>query len=241
MNNLKRIFSSGKNKKDEKNHRSSKKSSYSQCGEDLIINFIFEQLRKEKPTYLDIGAHHPSFLSNTFFFYEKGSRGVNVEPDPYLMESFLQERSLDTNLNIGVGTNLEETIADFYVMSERVLNTFSEDEAKKISSYGTYTIEKVIQVPLIPIKQIIQEHFITNPPNFISIDVEGLDFEIMKTFDFNNHRPEVFCIETITYTEDKTERKLTEIIELMKANHYFVYADTYINTIFVDSNSWLQR
>ena len=62
------------------------KVSYSQSGEDLIVDFIFQALKIDNPTYLDIGAHHPSFINNTFFFYEKGCVGVCVEPDPTLFE-----------------------------------------------------------------------------------------------------------------------------------------------------------
>lgn len=58
-----------------------KKISYSQCGEDLIVSFIFNRLGILNPNYIDIGAHHPYKLSNTAFFYESGSRGINIEPD----------------------------------------------------------------------------------------------------------------------------------------------------------------
>ncbi len=64
---------------------------------------------------------------------------------------------------------------------------------------------------------------------------------ILQNFDFETYRPAVFCVETLTYTEDKSERKLTEIIELMHANGYLTYADTYINTVFVDAAAWKRR
>jgi hypothetical protein len=62
-----------------KGHR---KVSYSQCGEDIIINFILTCLKIDKPTYMDIGAHHPFRFSNTALFYEAGCHGINIEPDP---------------------------------------------------------------------------------------------------------------------------------------------------------------
>ena len=73
------------------------------------------------------------------------------------------------------------------------------------------------------------------------MDVEGFDVSIIKSFDFKKYRPKVWCIETITYTEDKTEEKVSEIIEHMLANDYFMYADTYINSIFVDKKVWSKR
>jgi hypothetical protein len=65
--------------------------------------------------------------------------------------------------------------------------------------------------------------------------------QVLGSFDFSSFRPEVFCVETLTYTEDKTEQKIQGIFDLMIANGYMTYADTYINTIFVDRDAWLSR
>jgi hypothetical protein len=68
----------------EKYFNSDRKVSYSQSGEDVIVDFIFQILKIQKPSYLDVGAHHPSYLSNTYLFYQKGCQGVCIEPDPVL-------------------------------------------------------------------------------------------------------------------------------------------------------------
>src|SRR6266498_5394456 len=95
--------------------------SFSQCGEDLIINFIFENYFKiNKPSYLDIGAHHPTYLSNTYLFYLKGCRGVCIEPDPALCDKFHKKRSRDICINAGVGVS-SETSAEFYIMTTKTL------------------------------------------------------------------------------------------------------------------------
>ncbi len=204
--------------------------SYSQSGEDLLIAFIFEVfIKNAKPTYLDLGAHHSSFMSNTYLFYKKGCRGVCVEPDPLLFEEIKKNRSKDVCLNVGVGFS-DKKEADFYVLSASALSTFSKAEVEKCSAYTT--VEKIIKVPLLSINEIIEKHF-TTAPDFISLDIEGLDFEVIKTLDFINHRPKVLCVETI---ENSTEKKHSEINEFMLSKDYMVYADTYINTIFVDKN-----
>src|SRR5690242_18514402 len=81
----------------------SSRISYAQCGEDLIMDLIFTGLRLPQPTYLDIGANDPVNFSNTYYFYQKGCRGVCVEPDPNLAEAFRRRRPKDTCLNAGVG------------------------------------------------------------------------------------------------------------------------------------------
>ena len=107
------------------------RKSWSQCGEDLILRYLFDLLHIARPTYIDIGAHHPWYYNNTYLFYRQGARGVNIEPDPSLHAGLVRGRRHDINLNIGIGPG--EAELDFYVMSTRTLNTFSASEAKKLS------------------------------------------------------------------------------------------------------------
>lgn len=222
----------------QRNHSENSRISYAQCGEDLILEQLFMALGISKVTYLDVGAHHPTYLSNTFLLYEKGGCGVCVEPDPALYAAFKKKRPRDTHLNCGVGIVAGE--ADFFVMSTATLNTFSREDAQRYQSYGQHRCTKTIQVRLESINEIIRKHF-DAPPNLLSLDIEGLDYTILQTFKFDECRPQVFCLETLSYTEDKSEQKLMEISELMHANGYMTYADTFINTIFVDISAWKNR
>jgi FkbM family methyltransferase len=215
------------------------KLSFSQCGEDLIVAHLMQALQISQPSYLDIGAHHPSRLNNTYLFYLKGSRGVCIEPDPELFAKLKSRRKRDVCLNIGIGFD-EKKNADFYIMSSNSLSTFSREEAERYQSYGQQRVLKVINTQLASINTVLRQYFKT-APHFVSLDTEGLDFQILKSFDFSQYRPSVFCVETLTYTEDKTEQKVTAIADYMHQHSYFPIADTYINTIFVDSGSWKNR
>ena len=212
------------------------KVSYSQCGEDLILSSIFGALKIKKPSYIDIGAHDASYLSNTYLFYLNGSSGLCIEPNPYLLEKFKKKRKRDLCLNVGVGVSSAKE-APFYVMTSSTLSSFSKEEAERLVGYGHEKIKEVIQLPLISFKQAV-ETYLQGKPNLVSLDVEGLDLEILRSIDFSLCRPEVFCVETLTYTEDNSGVKITPIIEFMKNNGYFVYADTWVNTIFVDKAAW---
>lgn len=212
------------------------KKSYSQCGEDLIIAFVFQSLRIEHIRYLDIGAYAPSEISNTYLFYTRGDSGVCVEPNPDLCAAFKKKRPRDVCLNVGVGTSSQKDV-DFYVMSPPTLSTFSKEEMTSVVEHSRYTLDRTIKVALSPIGEILAAHFKT-APNLVSLDVEGLDYQILKGFDFDAWRPEVFCVETINYIENGRGEKSADIIALMERNGYIAYADTHINTIFVDSNKW---
>ena len=205
------------------------KKSYAQSGEDLIVAFLLADiLQIAKPTYLDIGAHHPYEINNTYFFYKLGFRGVCVEANPKLIGPFKRWRRRDACLNVGVGDGSTNR-ADFYVMNLPSLSTFSKKERDSYTMSG-YSVKKVIQVDLVSINAIIAKYY-TPFPNFVSLDTEGYDESILQSFDFTRFRPEVFCIETVDLV---TGQKLNRIDQIMVKNGYHKYADTFINTIYVE-------
>ncbi|MCK4738503.1 MAG: FkbM family methyltransferase [Deltaproteobacteria bacterium] len=208
------------------------KKTYAQSGEDIILDVLLRSIGIRKPHYLDIGAHDPMKFSNTHFFYKKGCRGVNIEPDPMLYSKFLSKRKRDVNLNIGLAE--KNSTLDFYVLSARTLSTFDEVVAKKYIEFKEHDLVETIKVDVKNVNEVVALNFETYP-NFVSLDVEGLEMEILKSFDFNKIRPEVFCIETVSYDEGIKDIK---IINFMESVGYMVYADTFINTIFVDKKSW---
>jgi hypothetical protein len=71
-------------------------------------------------------------------------------------------------------------------------------------------------------------------PDLISLDVEGVDYQILCAFDFNKYPVPVWIVETCEYSENHIKPKVTSIVDLMLSKGYFVFADTYINTIFVN-------
>ena len=207
---------------------------YAQTGEDIIIDFLINAKHIKEFSYLDIGANHPTKFNNTFKFYEQGFRGVNIEPDPNLFGTLKKIRSQDVNLNIGIAA-AANTEADFYMMHTPLLNTFSKQEADDLVNKGLSSIKEVAKIKLQTVTSIIEEYFKKKAPTFINLDVEGLDEEILRTFPFDKYRPYIFCIETVHYTNDASSEKRKEIMELMKNNGYKPFADTYINTIFIDA------
>jgi FkbM family methyltransferase len=213
-----------------------RRNSYSQSGEDLIIEFIFKNVLGQKNfKYLDIGAHHPIYLSNTALFYKSGMNGVCVEPDPLLHAKIERLRPRDICLNVGIGFSQVEDSQedlDFYIMSTRTLNTFSKEEAERLHKQGTYKIVGKVKIPVIHIHKIFKSYFV---PDLLSIDVEGIDFEIVKSIDFNRFRPKVLCVETAEFSPLPPGTKTQETISFIQDQDYMAYGDTFNNTIFIDS------
>ncbi len=206
-------------------------ASYSQVGEDRVVNYLFESLNITNPTYLDIGTNYPLVGSNTYLFYDKGCRGVCIEPDPEMVKTIKRKRPGDKVLNVGVGITRTAS-APFYLFPGNVAgwSTFSEEEAK-IRESESGLRPKVISIPLMTVNDVIAANF--DPyPNFISLDVEGLDLAILKSMDFQHFRPDVICVETISFSITNTEEKLNDTCDFMHTKGYFTYADTHVNTIF---------
>jgi FkbM family methyltransferase len=211
------------------------KLSYAQQGEDIALWQILSWvLGIERPTYMDIGAHHPVFDNNTYYFYERGSRGVLVEPNPALHGVLEQVRPHDVLVRAGIGVTAQAE-ADFYIIGgskDGQLNTFSPQQAEALvtRSNGRYRIERVLKIPLLGINELMRKHW-NGPPNLLSLDTEGFDLPILRSLDFERLRPDVVCVET---AEIGARRVLGEILQLMTQKGYEARGGSFVNTIFVD-------
>ena len=204
------------------------KTSFSQTGEDIILEWLLSMLGVSMPTYLDIGANHPIALSNTFRFYLAGASGLLVEPNPVLCEQLAKYRPRDVRLNVAIGEE-SGSKADFYVMNFDALSTLSRESAE--NAYRSHTgakIEKIIQVPVFTINDVLAQYFSKVRLDVLSLDAEGYDMQILTAMDFQQYRPRTIIVETII----DNKRKNTELINLILSKGYNIFADTYINTIF---------
>lgn len=202
--------------------------SYSQHGEDLMLLNLFKQIGIDKPSYLDLGAHHPSNISNTALMYSRGCRGVNIEANPNLMEAFYKERSEDKNVCVGVG--LKEDDMPFFMFDERSgLNTFSEAQAMEITKSSGMIIQNIKLISCMTLNQIVDTYCKGIFPNFLNCDLEGLDFDILASADFSKRRPKVICVEVREIDTRKT-------CMMMEANGYYPYCRMGENIIYTSSS-----
>jgi FkbM family methyltransferase len=227
--NLTRIFTKFKKAVDTIQLRS--KVSYSQSGEDIIADYFFESINISKPVYVDIGANQPIKGNNTYLFYLKGGKGICIEPDITLIPSLKSARPRDIILNIGISTSVTSE-ADFYHFHGHynAWNTFSKEDADKKSNESGIDY-KISKVQLDTVGSMLKKYNMEKV-NFISLDVEGLDLQILKSIDFNIIRPELICVETIEFSLNNTVKKNNEITSYMLTKGYRVYADTNLNTLF---------
>jgi FkbM family methyltransferase len=211
------------------------KKSYSQCGEDLIVDYVLQLRGVSNPSYLDIGAHHPYFISNTALFYERGCRGINIEANPQLIPLFHKHRPEDINLNIGIGARNGQL--DFYVMEDSSLSTFSQRERDNLARAGKIQAN-VIQVRIRTISPVLSESFGGLFPDFLTLDAEGMDLDILQSIDFNKHWPKVICVEAAEYSPVGAGARRADLIDFLLSNNYIEYANTNLNAIMVNKEFW---
>ncbi|OOQ58081.1 FkbM family methyltransferase [Mucilaginibacter pedocola] len=214
---------------------SSFKPSFSQCGEDCIMMFLIHSLKLKDVQYFDIGTNHPCNMNNTYLLYMNNFRGVCLEPDPALHAEIKKRRPGDILIPRGVAVE-SQTAADFFIMDDSVLNTFSETEANRMVVEHKRIILKKVRVPLISVNELFAQYFDHNKPVIVSLDVEGLDHSILQSIDFEKYKPGIICVETVSYSSNLSGAKDTGISNLLSQNGYTLYADTHINSIFVHNS-----
>ena len=213
--------------------------SWSQSGEDVVLRSLFNEKKMNKISYLDIGASIPDRGNNTFLFYSSGSRGVCVEANKALISRLQKVRPKDKILNVGVAVT-DEKEADFFIFDSEGISTFDRKEAEKREASGRYKIIETAKVPLITIDRLIRENF-PSAPDLLFIDIEGFDLAVLQTLDFTTFPIPAICVETCTYSENHIRPKNDSIKQYLLKNGYEVYADTYINTIFVNAKWFYGR
>lgn len=206
--------------------------SYSQEGEDRVLMRFFEE--KTKGFFVDVGAHHPTRFSNTYLFYLKGWRGINIDAAPGSMNLFDVLRPNDINLELPV--SLSNQTLKYYIFNEPALNTFSESEAYKKNGLREYKILNTKNLKTYKLSQILDEHLpLGKHIDFMTIDVEGLDFEVLQSNDWQKYHPSIILVESLRASVKEIMSSALNVF--LEKLGYTLVAKTY-NTLFFKSAKW---
>lgn len=201
-------------------------SSFSQEGEDMVLNRLF--LGKSNGFFVDVGAHHPKRFSNTYFFYKRGWCGINIEPNPDMIRIFKKARRKDINLQLGVSKKPGHIT--YYQFDEPALNTFDGDVVKSRLKNTEYKLQSTTKVEVLTLDQVLSDHLPDNTQiDFLSVDVEGFDLEVLESNNWNRYRPYCVLVEALDMSMEEILRG--DIVKLMKKQKYVLYAKTN-NTLF---------
>ncbi|MBQ9926405.1 MAG: FkbM family methyltransferase [Lachnospiraceae bacterium] len=169
---------------------------FSLDGEELYLRKKFAN--KKAGVYVDVGANHPFRFSNTWWAYKKGWKGINIEPDRRNYELLSAIRKNDININCGVSDR--ETVLNYYAFNESALNSFCYD--KIINKEDIKEIEKI---PVNRMDAILEKYNIREI-DFMDIDVEGMELEVLRSINWEKVSIECLLVEQLGVS-------LLEIIE----------------------------
>lgn len=207
--------------------------SYAQAGEDVILEGLLSaRLYKSQRSwdsvfYVEIGANHPVSTSNTYLFYQRGANGVLVEPNPELGSLIRTARPRDV-LVPSVVLPAAQASATLFIGNAHELSSLDEAHIKSFGNFdGIGGVREHIEVSALGINELLFPY--ANKVDFLSIDCEGLDYDLIKAIDWERIKPAVIqCEPSEHFLEGNTDR----IIKLMECRSYRLAAKTDINVIF---------
>ena len=198
---------------------------FSQEGEDQILSQYF--YGADTGFFLDIGAYHPIKYSNTYKFYLKGWRGINIDAMPGSMKAFSLLRPDDINLEVGVDDR--EGNLPYYVFDQKGINTFSKKFVVEMQEKG-YKVTEERMIEARTLRSLLTDHL---PPNqtidFLSLDVEDLELNVLSSNDWVKYRPKIIVVESLQL---KTRNALNEYLQQVD---YRAIANTPNNLYYTDS------
>lgn len=191
---------------------------YSQFGEDIVISRL---LNKKEGFYVDVGAHHPKRYSNTYLLFKKGWSGVNIDANTHTIDLFNRARPKDSNISVGVGKSGE---LEYYSFSDPAVNTFVAAEAEKWMNKKWITFLGKTKIMIRPLRDVLSEVSYIPHIDVLSIDVEGMDYEVLESFDWQKDLPTVVVVESHSFKSDTSHENPSYVYLLKKGYnlHSFV-------------------
>jgi FkbM family methyltransferase len=199
---------------------------YGQDGEDLILNRLFRG--KRTGLYIDVGAHHPMRFSNTYSFYLKGWRGINIDPEPGSMKLFKKYRDRDINLEVGIAAKAGHMT--YYRFDDSALNTFDPQEAIK-KNKPPYKLLECIDVKVCTLAEVLEMYIKKDQHiDFFTVDAEGMDEEVLRSNDWSRFRPKYILAETLR--ADLLDLSQSSLVQYLISQNYKPISKAYNTTFF---------
>ncbi len=176
-----------------------KKKSYSMDGEDIEISNYFNN--KKNGFYVDVGAYHPIERNNTMLLYLNGWEGINIDISDFSIKLFNHLRPKDNNLNLAISKK-EGSVEMFYQKKLSQLSTIKKGHAQK-NFQGSIKTKEISSKTLTSVLN--NSKFKEKKIDFLDIDVEGADIDVLESLDFNLYSPELICVEVIEKNNEESQ------------------------------------
>jgi FkbM family methyltransferase len=197
---------------------------YGQTAEDALLQRL---LPEKEGSYFDIGGGHPIKYSNTYAFYRRGWSGISVDAIKFNTKIYRLMRPRDSSIHALIGDSNEMT--DFFVFEPYGLSTADPEVAKNVLKIKDVRLLETIQLRTVRLSEIMP-NITPYKASFLSVDVEGLDLQVLKTNDWTRFRPRVICVENWGGVQNSTT---SEIAAYLDSKNYRMHAFTGLSEIYI--------
>jgi FkbM family methyltransferase len=204
--------------------------SFAQYAEDALLYTLFAPA--PRGFYIDVGAHHPWHLSNTYKLYLRGWSGITIEPNPDAAPLFASQRPRDLHLTCGIARERAELT--FHRFADSKLNSFDAEQADRMAQK---VVERV-QVACLPLQDVVDQHRTDGPIDLLSVDCEGLDLDVLSSLDWARVTPTAVVVEDFEqFTRNKDGASLSPIRSFLTERGYALVSQAVFSFIYVDTSA----
>jgi FkbM family methyltransferase len=202
------------------------KKSYSQLGEDLLIQLILDRSSQVTPFYVDIGCHHPKRGSNTYALYKRGWRGILVDLEDLKVMACRMARPRDTVVKAAISSKREAVT----IFSPSEFSTNTTIALSNVRDQAKYTAIGTIQTQTLT--DVLRDNSCPSAFGLLNIDVEGVDLEVLKSLDTSLFKPQLICVENWAAMEGLEKLLETEMHQYLTQLGYELRAWRCVSTIY---------
>ena len=205
----------------------------SQFGEEKFILSYFD--KKYKGKFVDIGCFHPTRHNNTYTMYKQGWCGINIDLNPLTIELFNFFRTKDININAAISDN-EENKTLYFINELNTQNTLEANHLSFLKKHHNIKEEEISKQEIMT-KRLdkILDNYNFNEIDFMNIDVEGHELNVLKTIDFLKYNIKFICIEMIDHN-DQSNLINEKLSIILNENNYILERQLGFNYIFKKKN-----
>jgi FkbM family methyltransferase len=212
------------------------RQTYSHEAEDLIIQRLFQCVLGAKPKfrgfYVDIGAFHPIRFSNTYLLYQEGWRGINVEPNADVAESFRENRPEDTNLTLAISDS-SRVLTYHHFDDPQVNGMYSEHDISMMVAHGYRQLGST-QIECIGINEFLHQ-YVHRPIDLLAIDIENHEHIVLNAWDWASYRPRLICVEIHSNTMSSALE--SPVGRILASQEYVLMSRVFQSSFFVDGRA----
>jgi len=195
------------------------KKSYAHSGEDL---FILKKFKNKKGFYVDVGCHHPTRLNNCHLLYKNGWNGINIDISKFSITLFNLIRKKDININIAVSLKQKKVRYYYDKLMSLYISLNKRKELNRSREINSDTLTSIID----------KTRYLNKKIDFLSIDAEGKDFEVLRSLNFKKYDPKYICIEIYSNNILNFNIKNNKIYKFLKDKNYKLLLNKRENFIF---------